>query len=217
MDFKIRNIVLLVIVCIGCSQCVNSLQQRIDKADSYYNRGIEYSLQGESHKALACYDSALMFHQRPEYFTMRGASKMSLDDTIGAIADLKESIKIDSIGRTALRAYEGLAQLYFYQNEYEQVIHYGLRANSIEPNTISLSDIGLTYYKMGDYENAFETLYKALESKRAAQPLEIMGVMGECGLKLGLEKEAAHWLNVADSLGSKYASHLLDSLQSVKR
>ena len=210
-----QALVIVLTSFIACS-CTGRKQQLIDKADAYYNKGIDITLSGDSdRKAVFYFDSALMYHERPEYYTMRGASSSTLGEYDRGISDFEKAVEMDSLGKPGLLAMEGLVLVNTEIGNYSQAIYYAQKLNRIKPFSILLSDIGIYYYKVGDYRNAFLTIGEALKSNQASQPVELFGLMGDCALKLGFKDQAITYLHVADSMGSTYARCILDSLKRI--
>lgn len=210
-------IVVVLTSFIACS-CTGRKQQLIDKADAYYNKGIDLILSGTPDSiALFYFDSALMYHERPEYYAMRGAEAHTQGEYDRAVSDYEKAVEMDSLGKPGLLAMEGLVLVNTEIKNYSRAIYYAQKLNRIKPFSILLSDIGMLYYQMGDYEKAFLTLEEAIKSGKEWQALELFGLMGDCALKLGFKDKAVNWLNTADSLGSTYARHILDSLKIVNQ
>ena len=210
-----QALVIVLTSFIACS-CTGRKQQLIDKADAYYNKGIDITLSGyPDSNAVFYFDSALMYHERPEYYTMRGASSSTLGEYDRAISDFEKAVEMDSLGKPGLLAMNGLVTVNTEIGNYSQAIYYAQKLNRIKPFSILLSDIGKLYYQMGDYEKAFLTLEEAIKSRREWQPVELFGLMGDCALKLGFKDQAITYLHVADSIGSTYARHILDSLKRI--
>ncbi len=210
-----QALVIVLTSFIACS-CTGRKQQLIDKADAYYNKGIDITLSGyPDSNAVFYFDSALMYHERPEYYTMRGASSSTLGEYDRAISDFEKAVEMDSLGKPGLLAMNGLVTVNTEIGNYSQAIYYAQKLNRIKPFSILLSDIGMLYYQMGDYEKAFLTLEEAIKSRREWQPVELFGLMGDCALKLGFKDQAITYLHVADSIGSTYARHILDSLKRI--
>ena len=210
-----QALVIVLTSFIACS-CTGRKQQLIDKADAYYNKGIDITLSGyPDSNAVFYFDSALMYHERPEYYTMRGASSSTLGEYDRAISDFEKAVEMDSLGKPGLLAMNGLVTVNTEIGNYSQAIYYAQKLNRIKPFSILLSDIGMLYYQMGDYEKAFLTLEEAIKSRREWQPVEHFGLMGDCALKLGFKDQAITYLHVADSIGSTYARHILDSLKRI--
>lgn len=210
-----QALVIVLTSFIACS-CTGRKQQLINKANAYYNKGIDITLSGDpDSNAVFYFDSALMYHERPEYYTMRGSSACTLGEYDQAISDYEKAVEMDSLGKPGLLAMEGLVLVNTEIENYPRAIYYAQKLNRIKPFSILLSDIGMLYYQMGDYEKAFLTLEEAIKSGKEWQPQELFGLMGDCALKLGFKDKAVNWLNTADSLGSTYARHILDSLKRI--
>lgn len=209
-----KQILIVVFALFIAFSCTGHKQHFIDKADAYYNKGIDLILLGDSdNKALFYFDSALIYHERPEYYVMRGASNATLGEYCQAISDYEKAVEMDSLGKAGLSAMRELVLVNTETNNYSRAIYYALRLNRIKPLSISLSDIGITYYQMGDYENAYHTMEEAIKSQTAEQSVELFGMMGDCALRLGFKEQAISFLQAADSLGSTFAAHVLDSLK----
>lgn len=212
----LSGVVVVVLTSFIAYSCTGRKQQLIDKADAYYNKGIDITLSGDlDSNAVFYFDSALMYHERPEYYTMRGASSSTLGEYDRAISDFEKAVEMDSLGKPGLLAMNGLVTVNTEIGNYSQAIYYAQKLNRIKPFSILLSDIGMLYYQMGNYEKAFLTLEEAIKSRREWQPVELFGLMGDCALKLGFKDQAITYLHVADSIGSTYARHILDSLKRI--
>lgn len=212
----LSGVVVVVLTSFIACSCTGRKQQLIDKADAYYNKGIDITLSGDlDSNAVFYFDSALMYHERPEYYTMRGASSSTLGEYDRAISDFEKAVEMDSLGKSGLLAMNGLVTVNTEIGNYSQAIYYAQKLNRIKPFSILLSDIGMLYYQMGNYEKAFLTLEEAIKSRREWQPVELFGLMGDCALKLGFKDQAITYLHVADSIGSTYARHILDSLKRI--
>ncbi|WP_419027019.1 tetratricopeptide repeat protein [Culturomica massiliensis] len=212
----LSGVVVVVLTSFIACSCTGRKQQLIDKADAYYNKGIDITLSGDlDSNAVFYFDSALMYHERPEYYTMRGASSSTLGEYDRAISDFEKAVEMDSLGKPGLLAMNGLVTVNTEIGNYSQAIYYAQKLNRIKPFSILLSDIGMLYYQMGNYEKAFLTLEEAIKSRREWQPVELFGLMGDCALKLGFKDQAITYLHVADSIGSTYARHILDSLKRI--
>ena len=212
----LSGVVVVVLTSFIACSCTGRKQQLIDKADAYYNKGIDITLSGDlDSNAVFYFDSALMYHERPEYYTMRGASSSTLGEYDRAISDFEKAVEMDSLGKPGLLAMNGLVTVNTEIGNYSQAIYYAQKLNRIKPFSILLSDIGMLYYQMGNYEKAFLTLEEAIKSRREWQPVELFGLMGDCALKLGFKDQAITYLHVADSIGSTYARHILDRLKRI--
>ncbi|WP_418500564.1 tetratricopeptide repeat protein [Culturomica massiliensis] len=212
-----QALVIVLTSFIACS-CTGRKQQLIDKADAYYNKGIDLILSGIPDSIpLFYFDSALMYHERPEYYAMRGASAHTQGEYDRAVSDYEKVVEMDSLGKTGLLVLKELVIVNTEIGNYPRAIYYAQKLNRIKPFSILLSDIGIYYYKVGDYRNAFLTIGEALKSNQASQPVELFGLMGDCALKLGFKDQAITYLHVADSLGSTYARCILDSLKIVNQ
>ena len=210
-----QALVIVLTLFIACS-CTGRKQQLIDKADAYYNKGIDLILSGIPDSIpLFYFDSALMYHERPEYYAMRGASAHTQGEYDRAVSDYEKAVEMDSLGKTGLLVLKELVIVNTKIKNYPRAIYYAQKLNRIKPFSILLSDIGMLYYQMGDYEKAFLTLEEAIKSRREWQPVELFGLMGDCALKLGFKDQAITYLHVADSIGSTYARCILDSLKRI--
>lgn len=209
-----KRILIVIFALLTAFSCTGQKQHLIDKADAYYNKGIDLILSGASDNiAFLHFDSALMYYERPEYYLMRGSSNATLGEYSQAISDYEKAVEMASLGKSGLSAMRELVLVNTETDNYPRAIYYSLKLNRIKPLSIPLSDIGITYYQMGDYENAYHTIEEAIKSQTAGQPVELFGLLGDCALRLGFKEQAISFLHAADSMGSTFAAHVLDSLK----
>ncbi len=168
------------------ADCNQVLQISPRSAEAYNNRGLNRSVLGDHQGAIADFNQALEIE--PNYtkaYLNRGYSRLQLDENWGAIEDFDQALRIDP---QATKAYlqqinntlndeqgvikdvnQQLAQgfliqgnLRYQSGDYQAAIQAYTQVLHLEPNNGEAYNRRSTARSaVGDYEGAFEDLYKA--------------------------------------------------------
>jgi tetratricopeptide (TPR) repeat protein len=128
---------------------------------STYSTYLQVDMQEEAQRILE--RTKLVYPDRQTYRNL-GLSYMQTGNLAKAEEEFKQAIYLDP---TFYRAYNDLASLYIYQNEYEKAIEQWERAINLgldfEEKHIFLYFIGKAYQRMGDSERAYHYFLEALK------------------------------------------------------
>ncbi|MBC6474770.1 MAG: serine protease [Hormoscilla sp. GM102CHS1] len=134
-------------------------------AVSYYNRGVDYSRQGEYERAIADYNQAIRIS--PNYahaYNNRGVIYNNQGEYERAIADYNQAIRINP---NYSHAYNNRGLAYNNQGEYERAIADYNQAIRINPNyALAYNNRGVAYNNQGEYERAIASYDRAIQINR---------------------------------------------------
>lgn len=227
MTMKILSILLGILLLHGCSnsnrtsKTVDSGEQQtwsvkdIMRADEYFEKGLKYDLDQEPEIALMYYDSAIMVYPGASYFTNRGAVKYELGDTLGAMGDFYDALKIDSLDYTTLT---NIGVIYFESGNNEEALRYYQKSESLAPLQARIYlYIGNCEYKLTNYDNALKSFEKHVKSKYNDHLDYTFCMMGNCHEKLNeSEVSEVYWKKSAE-MGYEGAVAKMDSLKRAKK
>jgi tetratricopeptide (TPR) repeat protein len=131
-----------------------------ETAQTYFNRGVEFSQKGDFKKAVSDYNKAIDVN--PEFvvaYLNRGYSYSRMGEFDKAISDYTKAIELNA--RYAV-AYHNRGFVYRRMGEYDRAIVDLTKAIEIDPKYASAYYYrGNIYHYKGDYEKAWEDIKKA--------------------------------------------------------
>lgn len=210
----IKNIIILIgaILFVGCAG-TGRKKPSDDSCRAYAlsDEALEYNLQNQHEKALLLYDSAIILHPTdPILFTNRGLTKLELKDTIGAIADYYDALKLDSLDGTTL---QNLGSVYTKKKEYQRGLYYTEKAAKIDQElSYIFYNMGYGRYMTDDYEGAIEAYQKHLQSKNNYSQDFVYYYIGYCHEKLGDVARAKKSWKIANEIAGYDFKSQLDSV-----
>lgn len=135
------------------------------KAESFYNRGVDYFQVAEYEKAIADFDKAIGMKSDYAYaYNDRGSAKKMNNDLSGAAKDYERAILINP---KLTFAYNNLGSVYRAQKKYQEAIAEYNNAIRLKPDYyIALNNKGLTEFEAVRYEDAVKTFTQCLALKK---------------------------------------------------
>lgn len=172
----------------------------LNKAESYYVKGLSYYDEGDNQKAIAAYTQAVEIDPKfDKAFIMRALARIKAGDKAGALEDLNKALEINPNSQQAYLAYIGRAVLRAIQGDYQAAIadvNKVIQLSPSESNSYYLR--GLERAQMQDYAGAIQALDKAikLEPNNAFNYVFRSIVFA----KIGEKQKAQEDLNIAKTL-----------------
>jgi tetratricopeptide (TPR) repeat protein len=163
MMFRTRILVWTVIILLaGCAteKPIEKPQPTKEMAETFLNRGVDYSQKGQYKMAISDYNKAIEIDREfVVAYLNRGFTHSKMGEYEKAISDYSKAIEINP--RYAI-AYRNRGFVYRKIGEYDKAIADYTRAIEIEPkDAVAYYNRGNAYYDKGEYEKAWEDIRKA--------------------------------------------------------
>lgn len=127
---------------------------------SYFNKAFAYAGANDHDNAIRFHDKSLAIKKTAQGLNGRGVSWRSKGDSVRALADFDEAIRVDA---TFPNSYINLSGLYADRGEFERSLVYCDQAIRLLPNSAeSYHNRALILYHKGDYDSALIDLEKAV-------------------------------------------------------
>jgi len=163
MEYRTRIMIgALIIYLGGCAteKSVEKVAPPREAAETYFNRGVDYSQKGEYKRAISDYNKAIEINAEfVVAYLNRGYTYSKMDEHKKAISDYTRAIEINP--RYAI-AYNNRGFVYRKMGEYDKAISDYTKAIEINPTyAAAYYNRGKAYYDNGEHEKAWEDIRKA--------------------------------------------------------
>ncbi len=157
---------LLLVLLIALSGCAHKADKLKENSNIHYRLGNEYYRAGNIADALKEFTKAItLYPEEPSYHLMLGFAYSARELDERAVEQMRKAVELDPMFS---EGHIGLASLYMRAGDWDGVIREcGLALENIYYKTPETAyfNMGLAYYKKGDYEASVESLKKAVSMK----------------------------------------------------